>query len=134
MVNLRGRVGKLSSQQLNDLVTSPYADVRIFAGQCLVHASNQEVQDYGFELLIDENEVVRSTAIRAFGSRKLPGWLKVMSRSLMDENYVVQRAAIDALVADRKDGMRILRDHLVEFPESAISPLIKTELLRMGIR
>ena len=36
-----------------------------------------------FELLIDEDEVVRATIIRVMGARKLNGWLKVMSRSLL---------------------------------------------------
>ena len=86
-----------------------------------------------FELLIDEDEVVRATIIRVMGARKLNGWLKVMSRSLLDSNYVVQRAAVDALLADRKDGWGVLREHVGRYPESKISPLVKNEFLRLGI-
>ena len=133
LANLRGRVAELTDNQIGELVASPYKDIRVFAGQCLINASDLDLQDLGFELLIDEDEVVRATIIRVMGARKLNGWLKVMSRSLLDSNYVVQRAAMDALLADRKDGWGVLREHVGRYPESKISPLVKNEFLRLGI-
>ncbi len=134
LVSLRGRVAELNDSQMSALTLSKYSDVRVFAGQCLLTASEDSVRDLGFELLIDEDEVVRSTAIRALGARKLPGWHKVMSRSLLDENYVVQRAAMDALLADRAEGIPILREHLARNPDSKINSLARTELQRIGIK
>ena len=133
LVNLRGRVGSLQPDQMNDLVVSPYSNVRIFAGQCLTSVSEETIQEFGFELLIDENEVVRSTTIRAMGVRKLPGWLKIMSRSLLDDNYVVQRAAMDALLGDTIKGVPVLRDHVSKNPTSKISSLARSELQRIGL-
>ena len=67
---LRGRVDTIGSREMEALVTSSYANVRIFAGQCLIRASEETMDEFSFELLIDEDEVVRSTTIRAIGSRK----------------------------------------------------------------
>ena len=100
--NVRGRVGELNPSEMKSLVTSAYPNVRIFAGHRLMTASVESVEDFGFELLIDDDEVVRSTTIRALGVRKLPGWLMIMSCSLLDDNYVVQRAAMDSLLSDRE--------------------------------
>jgi hypothetical protein len=131
LMNLRGLVGPLSPKQMSGLVASPYADVRIFAGQCLVSAPEESVQEFAFELLIDENEIVRSTAIRAVGGRKFTGWLKIMSRSLLDDNYAVQRAAMDVLLSDSKEGVPALRDHIAKYPSSKISSLARNELQRV---
>ena len=40
---------------------------------------------------------------------------------------------MDALLADRKDGWGVLREHVGRYPESKISPLVKNEFLRLGI-
>ena len=132
--NLRGRVGVLSLEQMRALVTSSFSNVRIFAGQCLMTASAESVQEFGFELLIDENEVVRSTTIRAMGVRKSPGWLKVMARSLLDDHYTVQRAAMDSLITDRKDGVAILLEHVAKYPNNKINSLVRAELQKMGFQ
>ena len=132
--NLRGRVGVLSLEQMRALVTSSYSNVRIFAGQCLMTASAESVQEFGFELLIDENEVVRSTTIRAMGVRKSPGWLKVMARSLLDDHYAVQRAAMDSLITDRKDGVPVLLEHVAKYPTNQINSLVRAELQKMGFQ
>ena len=95
---LRGRVPAIGSREMEALVTSSYANVRIFAGQCLIRASEETMDEFSFELLIDEDEVVRSTTIRAIGSRKPSGWLNIMSRSLKDDHYAVQRAAMDSFL------------------------------------
>ena len=116
------------------LVTSTYSDVRIFAGQCLMTASAESVQEFGFELLIDENEVVRSTTIRAMGVRKSPGWLKVMARSLLDDHYTVQRAAMDSLITDRKAGVPVLLVHVAKYPNNQINSLVRAELQKMGFQ
>ena len=133
LMNLRGRVGALPPEQMSGLVASPYADVRVFAGQCLVTAPEESVQEYAFELLIDENEIVRSTTIRALGGRKFAGWLKIMSRSLLDDNYAVQRAAMDVLLSHPEEGLPALRDHISKYPTSKISSLARNELQRVKV-
>ena len=130
---LRGRVDTIGSREMEALVTSSYANVRIFAGQCLIRASEETMDEFSFELLIDEDEVVRSTTIRAIGSRKPSGWLNIMSRSLKDDHYAVQRAAMDSLLADREKGVHVLIEHIKKNPESKINPLSRSELQRLGL-
>ena len=65
---------------------SKYEDARIFAGQSLLTVDQSVLGQFSFDLLIDENSIVRSTTIRAMGSRKVTGWVKVMTRSLLDDD------------------------------------------------
>jgi TolA-binding protein len=54
-----------------------------------------------------------------------------MSRSLLDDNYAVQRAAMDVLLSDSKEGVPALRDHIAKYPSSKISSLARNELQRV---
>ena len=47
LANLRGRVAELTDNQIGELVASPYKDIRVFAGQCLINASDLDLQDLG---------------------------------------------------------------------------------------
>ena len=120
-------------EEVEVLVESKYSDVRIFAGQSFLSADEEAINQYGFDLLIDENSIVRATTIRAMGARRLPGWLKIMSRSLLDDDYVIQRAAMDALLGDHTEGLEELKKYVVKYPQSRISSLARAELNRKGI-
>ena len=87
----------------------------------------------GFDLLIDEDTIVRSTTIRALSTRKVPGWVKVMSRSLLDDDYVIQRAAMDGLLDDRQVGIPALIEYIRKHPNNRISSLGIIELKKRGI-
>ena len=78
LLSLRGRVSQLDVDEVKVLVGSKYSDVRIFAGQSFLSAEKEAIEQYGFDLLIDENSIVRATTIRAMGARRLPGWLKIL--------------------------------------------------------
>jgi len=133
LLSLRGRVSQLDVDEVKVLVGSKYSDVRIFAGQSFLSAEKEAIDQYGFDLLIDENSIVRATTIRAMGARRLPGWLKIMSRSLLDDDYVIQRAAMDALLGDHKEGLEELKKYVVKYPQSRISSLARAELNRKGV-
>ncbi len=132
--SLRGRSIQYTEDELILLVESKYADVRIFAAQSLLDADREIVASLGFDLLIDEDTIVRSTTIRAISSLRVPGWVKVMSRSLMDDDYVIQRAAMDGLIEDRQKGVPALLNYVNNYPESRISNLAIIELKKMGIQ
>jgi HEAT repeat protein len=131
---VRGRPVDLSSDDMASLVDSKYADVRIFAGQSLLTVNKSVLGQFSFDLLIDENSIVRSTTIRAMGSRKVTGWVKVMTRSLLDDDYVIQQAAMEALLGDRARGVPALREFISKNPQNRISSLAQTELRGMGIQ
>ena len=70
-----------------------------------------------FDLLIDEDPYVRASTLRALATRRAPGWLKIMERSLLDDEYIIQRAAMDALLAEPVRGITILETYLSGHPE-----------------
>ena len=131
---LRGQSNNLSEKQLGVLVESGFSDVRIFAAQSLLDASQSTVESLGFNLLIDEDTIVRSTTIRAMSARRVPGWLTIMKRSLLDTDYVIQRSAMDGLLGDRKEGVPVLIDYISKNPQSRISNLTKIELNKIGVQ
>lgn len=131
--SLRGRTNNLTEKELRFLVESKFADVRIFAAQCLLNAKQNAVDSLGFDLLIDEDTIVRSTTIRAMSARRVPGWVKVMSRSLLDDDYVIQRAAMDGLLDDKKNGIPRLLEYVKKYPQSRISNLARIELNKLGV-
>jgi hypothetical protein len=131
---LRGRTNDLSENELSILVESKFPDVRIFAAQSLLNAKLGAVEALGFDLLIDEDTIVRSTTIRAMSTRRVPGWLNIMNRSLLDDNYVIQRAAMDGLLEDKKEGVPILLEYISRNPQSRISHLARNELSRLGVQ
>lgn len=131
---LRGRSNNLSEEQLGVLVESGFSDVRIFAAQSLLDATQSTVESLGFDLLIDEDTIVRSTTIRAMSARRIPGWLTIMKRSLLDTDYVIQRSAMDGLLEDRKEGVPVLIDYILKNPQSRISNLAKIELNKIGVQ
>lgn len=131
---LRGRPIDLGSDDMRKLVESSYPDVRIFAGQSLLTVKKDVVEEFSFDLLIDENSIVRSTTIRAMGTRKVAGWVKVMTRSLLDDDYVIQQAAMEALLGDRALGVPVLREFISANPQNRISSLASTELRGLGVQ
>ena len=131
---LRGRTSGINEEELGLLVDSQYSDVRIFAAQSLLNAKQEAVEALGFDLLIDEDTIVRSSTIRAISARRVPGWLKVMSRSLLDDNYVIQRAAMDGLLEDQAEGIPLLLNYVSNNPQTRISNLIQNELRRIGVQ
>ena len=70
-------------------------------------------EEYGFDLLIDEDPNVRACHHAIISElRRQPGWLKIMERSLLDDEYVIQRAAMEALLAEPVRGLSILKKYL----------------------
>ena len=131
---LRGRTNDLTEAELNKLVNNKFSDVRIFAAQSLLNAKQDAVDSVGFDLLIDEDTIVRSTTIRAMSVRRVPGWVKILSRSLLDDDYVIQRAAMDGLLEDKEQGVPALKKYVTQNPQSRISNLARNELNKLGIK
>ena len=134
LMSLRGRSLDMSQADMQKIVESRFPDVRIFAGQLLLTSKKELVEEFGFDLLIDEDTVVRSTTIRAMASRKVPGWVNVMKRSLLDDDYVIQRAAMDGLLGDRAEGVEALKKFVSENPQNRISSMAISQLLARGIQ
>ena len=131
---LRGRIKPIDQSTMGTLVESSHQDVRKFLAESLANAESLAFEEYGFDLLIDEDPNVRAATIRSFGLRREPGWLKIMERSLLDDEYVIQRAAMEALIAEPVRGISILKKYLSQNAASRISSMIRIELQRAGIQ
>ena len=57
-----------------------------------------------------------------------------MERSLLDDEYVIQRAAMDCLLNDSLFGYSILKKYVAKNPLARISSIIRLELERKGVQ
>lgn len=133
VANLSARSRNFDLKTMEQLVVSDFVDVRTFAASSLYTARQDAVEEVAFDLLIDEDTGVRAQTIRALASRRTPGWLKIMSNSLLDEEYVIKRAALDGLLGDPAQGVKTLRKFVSEHPTDSITPLALAELKSRGI-
>jgi len=130
---LRGNLQRLDEKDFIPLMLSAYAEVRVFASECLLLLEMKVLQKRHMELLIDSDSLVRATTLRALAKRQMPGWMKVHVRSLLDSDYAIQRAAMDGLLNDPKVGAPALLDFVRTHPSEKISSLARTELSRLGL-
>lgn len=133
VANLSARSRNFDLKTMEQLVVSDFVDVRTFAASSLYTARQDAAEEVAFDLLIDEDTGVRAQTIRALASRRTPGWLKIMSNSLLDEEYVIKRAALDGLLGDPAQGVKTLRKFVSEHPTDPITPLALAELKSRGI-
>jgi len=130
IVTLRGRLPSLDKKSVQELSSSKFSDVRAFAAESLLSAKPDVVASCFFDLLIDEDNLVRATTLRVLANLKTKGWEKIHQQSLMDEEYAIQRAAMDGLMMNRVAGEKILRDYLTRNPNTKIAHAIRAELNR----
>jgi HEAT repeat protein len=133
VANLNARSRNFDLNTMEQLVSSDFVDVRTFAASSLYSARQNAAEEVAFDLLIDEDTGVRAQTIRALASRRTPGWLKIMSNSLLDEEYVIKRAALDGLLGDPVQGVKTIRKFVSEHPTDSITPLALAELKSRGI-
>ena len=130
---LRGRVEQINRNDLTNLIKSRHVEVRSFASELLLVAEKEVVKECFFDLLIDEDSLVRSTTLRALAKIQADGWVDLHARSLKDKDYAIQRAAMDGLLGDHKVGLPALLKYLRQYPAERISALARRELQQMGI-
>ncbi|MBU63515.1 MAG: hypothetical protein CMI26_13540 [Opitutae bacterium] len=133
VANLNARSRNFDLKTMEQLVSSDFVDVRTFAASSLQSARQNAAEEVAFDLLIDEDTGVRAQTIRALASLRAPGWLKIMSNSLLDEEYVIKRAALDGLLGDPVQGVKTIRKFVSEHPTDSITPLALAELKSRGI-
>ena len=131
---VRGRVEAISGEELLSLIQNKYPEVRVLSAELLLIAEEEVVQANFFDLLIDEDSLVRATTLRALANIRLDGWIHLHKKSLLDSDYAIQRAAMDGLLGDRKEGVPILLEFARKYPSEKISSLVRRELQQMGIQ
>jgi len=133
LATLRGRLPELGEPEIRTLIDSRYADVRVFGAESLLSAQADAVEATFFDLLIDEDNLVRATTLRVLAKLRTQGWEKIHQQSLLDQEYAIQRAAMDGLLTNSQEGIAILRDYLSKNSSTKIAQVIRIELQRMRV-
>ena len=128
---VRGRVEKIQENELRILIVHKYAEVRAFAAELFLVTDPGVVDDCYFDLLIDEDSYPAPPP-RAIANLRLDGWVHLHARSLNDNDYAIQRAAMDGLLGDSKEGVPTLIKYVQKNPAERISSLAKSELKKWG--
>ena len=84
-------------------------------------ADKKLVEDCYFDLLIDDQSLVRSTTLRVLSNLRIEGWVSLHARSLNDDDYNIQRAAMDGLLGDRKEGVPVLLEFVRKYPAEKLA-------------
>ncbi|MEO0794251.1 MAG: HEAT repeat domain-containing protein [Verrucomicrobiota bacterium] len=115
-----------------DLLDNPYPDVRA----ALVQLAAQQGRDKGagllFDLMLDEAIEVRTSALQTMSAMRIDGWTKVVSASLDDPDFAMQRTALGIVLRDQSfpNRRQVLAKFLNDHPDSPLVPMIKVELGR----
>ncbi len=114
--------GKVEQQHLKRLMTSRYPDVREQVTSLTRSLSPKVSEDILFELLLDEDDRVRISALREMATRRIPGWQDVLARSLDDPNPELVQMSI-LLFAGKPDPASI--STLQEFAARCDDPKLR---------
>ena len=60
--------------------------------------------------------------------------MSLHARTLNDDEYNIQRAAMDGLLGDRKEGVPVLLEFVRKYPAERISSLARRELQNLGVK
>ena len=118
---------------MTTLIESPHVDVRRFAANCLALVAPTISEEFRFDLLIDEKVEVRADALRSVGISRPTQWVAIMERSLLDEQFLIQRVAVESLLDDRARGVAVLVKFAQQHAGKPISASIRAELARRNI-
>ncbi|MGE4550825.1 MAG: HEAT repeat domain-containing protein, partial [Opitutales bacterium] len=127
------RAGAFTSQVMNALTESPHDDVRRFAANCLTLVPASVSEEFAFDLLIDEKLEVRAAAIKSIGIRRPKNWEVIMERSLLDDHFIIQRTALEALLNAPAQGVPLLVSFAQKNANSPITGAIRVALARRNI-
>jgi HEAT repeat protein len=127
------RARTFDSKTMTALVGNSYVDVRRFAADCLALVTPKVADEFRFDLLIDEKTEVRAAALRSVGIRRPSNWLLILERSLLDEESMIQRVALEYLLNDRAQGIPALIKFSRKHPRNPITARIRVELASRNV-
>ncbi len=93
------RAKPLARDDILALITSNYPDIRAYGARSSARLGRKEAAPILNDLIFDENDSVRQAAITMMARLQVPGWIKVATLSLQDDDDGIQRTAAMALAA-----------------------------------
>lgn len=126
---LSSGTGRLNEQLLETMLFSDYEDLRNGLIPVTRQMQPTKAGTILFDLLLDESIDVRTGALSEIVERQLPGWEKVLSASLLDSDFKLQRLALSLTLKHPYEGDReALATYLEEYPQSPLAQLVKARL------
>ena len=107
---------------------SEYSDVRALAARLLAKHKPDVVEEWMFDLLIDDKTVVRRAIIQTIGRVRVDGWESIMEKSLAEEDFNIQRSAAYALLTALPATKSILQKYISSNPSNPIAVDISLQL------
>lgn len=125
------------ADRLMELIGSKHEDVRQRAVYFIRNVSDEEAEDFLYELLLDEEAEVRQAALREIAQQQIGNWQVVLRRSLQDSDPEIQQTALQLSTLDVSQEMV---DALLKYSVSAGNPYLaeaarnQSETIRQRLR
>ncbi len=113
---------------IETLIESEYPDVRALAGRLLVRHTPEIVEEWMFDLLIDDDVSVRRSILQTIASAKVEDWDSIMEKSLSDEDFSIQRTAAYSLLANYPASKPTLEKFVSQNPTNPVAADISGQL------
>ncbi len=109
---------KITAEDLLPLTESEHTEAREQLLNIVYSLRNQDERaELLGDLLLDDNESIRSRTINRYISLRCTDWKQVAENALTDDSGGVVYETVRALLRNRKDGYEILRKKFAEQPE-----------------
>jgi HEAT repeat protein len=121
----------MSLEDLLGLIDSRHDDVRDFVLSASRILPPEEGRKVLQELLIDDNETVRSQALSEYARRCYPDALTLLDMSLQDDSRMIKGAAISGLLALRTpEAQQVLKDFAAKTDDAELRNMARIGLVR----
>ena len=115
-------------QYIKKQMESDYSDVRALAARLLNRHPPEVVEEWMFDLLIDDEIDVRRAIIQTIGRVKVDGWESIMEKSLAEDDFNIQRSAAYALLTALPQTKPILQKYISSNPSNPVAVDISLQL------
>lgn len=120
------RMKDIDDKLLAQIIRNRNADVRGALANFAWSLPPQKAQAVVDELILDENDSVRESALHVIARRKFPGHMETLEMSLSDGSPQIRTAAADELLSiNTTDAKKILLDYVAKNPEDETAEIIK---------
>ena len=125
---VQGNPAPVPMQYIKKQMESDYSDVRALAARLLSRHTPAVVEEWMFDLLIDDEIDVRRAIIQTIGRVKVDGWESIMEKSLAEEDFNIQRSAAYALLTALPQTKPILQKYISSNPGNPVATDISLQL------
>jgi len=120
------QMARLDKELLGKICASKYPELRLKSAQLSASMPEENAKKILDELILDDDDEVRSAALQSYARRRIPGWIQLLRQTLEDENPRISETAFDELLMAReKDAERALDDFASKNPDNPLAGKIR---------